>query len=259
MTETYNLKKSIPNKLLNEDGTITDLMGKTILAGSTTWENKKSLPNKFLNPDGTYSTFQDIIGSSVDTELFVIVQELPAEGLSNKIYLVPKSDGGFYEYAYNDNKWNIIGDVDIDLSNYSTTAQVQSAIAVALQNAKDYTDSQLKNFVPLQSFPDSFITNKTTQEFFNSIKDTNPAVGSYYLGGVELTDMPTGLLNAEVQVAVYPNKVLYATMRSADLVPYVWEANSYEYIGWTPIGDYALQSAKDYTDSQIRDVLGGEY
>ena len=254
-------KRALPNKLLNEDGTITDLMGNAVLTAVSVWQSKKSLPNKFLNPDGTYSTLQEIISGSVDTELFVIVQELPSIGLPNKIYLLPKASPqtGFYEYSYTDNSWNIIGDVDIDLSNYSTTQEVQAAIAIALQNAKDYTDEQLKNFVPLQSFPVSFDTTHDTETFFNSIKNSNPTVGSYYLGLVRLTDMPTGLIQAEVQVAVYPNKVLYATMRSADTEPYVWECNSYDYQGWVNQSAGTLQDAKAYTDQQIGQALGGEY
>lgn len=257
----YGTRQSIPNKLLNEDGSITDLMGNPVTPTSKLWEGRRSIPNKFLNADGSYSTLQEIISGSIDTDIFIVVQELPQVGEPNKIYLVPKAspETGFYEYSYIDGGWNIIGDVDIDLSNYPTTQEVTTAIATALQSAKDYTDEQLKNFVPLQSFPDSFDTTHSTETFFNSVKATNPTVGSYYLGLVKLTDMPTGLVQAEVQIAVYSNKVLYATMRSADLEPYIWECNSYDYQGWQNGNVETLQSAKNYTDQQIGNALGGEY
>ena len=259
----YGTRQSIPNKLLNEDGSVTDLMGNSVTPTSKLWEGRRSIPNKFLNADGTYSTLQEIISGSIDTEIYVVVEELPASGDSNKIYLVPQQDGTIDEYHWTGTKWDPIGMLEFDITDYSTTAQVQSMIATALQNSKDYTDEQLEHYVPMQSFPESFDTTHSTETFFQSIQASNPTVGAYYLGLVRLTDMPTGLIQAEVQVSVYPNGVLYATMRSADLEPYVWEANSYDYEGWQNHNSETLQSANDYTDTAIQNsitnVLGGDY
>ena len=99
-------------------------------------------------------------------------------------------------------------------------------------STKKYVDDKVKEYKPLQNFPNGTNTTGTTVQFFNSIKATNPAVGSLYLGLVRLTDMPTGLVQAEVEVEVYNNQVLYATMRSADTAPYVWYSNSFQYRGW---------------------------
>lgn len=247
-------KSAIANKLLQDDGTITDITGKEVVSDDEGYNAKPALPNKFLNADGTYSTLNEIFASVVDNEIFIIVDELPATGNPQKIYLVSDGEGGFIEYHFKDDHWDVIGVIEIDLSNYPTLQDMANAIEAAalatLNSSKAYTDEQLKNFVPLQMFPDSFVTDSTTTAFFNSVKAINPTVGSYYLGTVYLTDMPTGLEQAEVQIAVYPNKVLYATMRSADLSPYVWEANSYDYRGWEAGGTETLESAKAYTDAK---------
>ena len=263
MVDIYDSKRSLPNKLLNEDGSITDLMGNSVTPTSDIWKSKKSLPNKFLNADGTYSTLQEIISGSIDTNIYAVVEELPESGDSNKIYLVPQQDGTIDEYHWTGTKWDPIGMLEFDITNYSTTAEMQQAIATALQSANNYTDTQLRNYVPMQSFPTSFDTTHSTEAFFQSIQATNPAVGAYFLGLVRLTDMPTGLTQAEVQVSVYPNRVLYATMRSADLEPYIWEANSFDYQGWVNNNTTTLNDAKDYTDDAIEaaitNVLGGDY
>ena len=142
-TNVYNMKQGLPNKALNEDGTVTDLFGNSVENPSTAWENKQALPNKWLNPDGTYSTLREIIGGAIDTDVFVIVDELPSTGNPKKIYLVPDGKGGFTEYHYADGKWDPIGIVEIDLSNYPTKQDMTIAINAALQEAKQYTDTQV--------------------------------------------------------------------------------------------------------------------
>lgn len=269
-TNAYDLKSALPNKVLDEDGNVTDLFGNSVVPSSEAYINKPSLPNKWLNADGTYSTLMELISGAIDTDIFVIVDELPEEGDSKKIYLVPDGEGGFTEYHYVDGKWDPIGTVEIDLSNYWTIPQVQQAIANALQTSKDYadagdvstlqsartyTDNVIASFVPLKAFPASVVVDQSTTVFFNSIKALNLATGSMMLGLVELTDMPTGLIQAEVRVEVYDNNVIYAVMRSADLEPYVWEANSYDYRGWEQEGQTILDQAEDYADTKKTEAI----
>ena len=116
MNETvYDNKKSLPNKLLQEDGSITDLMGNPVGEAVDSYKNKPALPNKWLNSDGSYSTLAEILSGGVDTELFIVVEELPSSGETNKIYLVPDEKGGFTEYHWTGDKWDIIGAVDVDI------------------------------------------------------------------------------------------------------------------------------------------------
>lgn len=147
---TYILKNKIalPNKLLQDDGTVTDITGKVVVNAVDEFNNKPALPNKFLNPDGTYSTLNEIIAQMVDTDFFVIVDELPEVGNPQKIYLVPDEEGGFVEYHFINDRWDPIGLIKLDLAKYSTTTEMMQAIeAAALQtfnSAKSYTDQQIE-------------------------------------------------------------------------------------------------------------------
>lgn len=146
---TYILdsKKGLPNKLLQADGTTTDMLGNVVVNPDEAWDSKPALPNKWLNPDGTYSTLNEIIAGMVDTGIYVIVDELPAEGDPQKIYLVSDGKGGFVEYHWTGTKWDPIGMVEFDISNYSTTQEMMNAIEAAgiltLNSAKTYTDEQI--------------------------------------------------------------------------------------------------------------------
>lgn len=159
-------KPALPNKLLRDDGTITDITGAPVENAVEAYAAKQALPNKFLNPDGSYSTLNEIIASMVDTDLFIIVTELPSVGEKNKIYLVPKDKGsGFIEWLYADGQWDTIGEIDIDLSNYPTREEVQTAISAALSAAKQYTDA---NFL-----------KKDNSTAFTPTGDYNPSTKKY--------------------------------------------------------------------------------
>ena len=144
---TYILdsKAGLPNKLLQADGTTTDMLGNVVVNPDNAWDSKPALPNKWLNPDGTYSTLNEIIASMVDTSIYVIVDELPAEGDTQKIYLVSDGKGGFVEYHWTGEKWDPVGMIEFDISKYSTTQETMNAIEAAgvltLNSAKDYADN----------------------------------------------------------------------------------------------------------------------
>lgn len=145
---TYILdsKAGLPNKLLQADGTTTDMLGNVVVNPDNAWDSKPALPNKWLNPDGTYSTLNEIIASMVDTSIYVIVDELPAEGNTQKIYLVSDGKGGFVEYHWTGEKWDPVGMIEFDISKYSTTQEMMNAIEAAgvltLNSAKTYAEGQ---------------------------------------------------------------------------------------------------------------------
>lgn len=125
----FKSKKALPNKLMQEDGSITDMLGNPVTDSVAEYDSKTSLPNKWMNPDGSYSTLNEIIAGAIDTDLFIVVTELPEVGEENKIYLVPKESGtGFVEWAYIDGQWDTIGELEIDLSDYPTTEEMQQYV-----------------------------------------------------------------------------------------------------------------------------------
>ena len=194
MENSLSKKRAIPNKLLQEDGTVTDLMGNQVVNSTEIYNKKPALPNKFLNPDGSYSTLSEILGKVIDTTLFIVVDTLPEIGNPNKIYLVPNDTGSFDEYFWNSkNQWDKIGALN----------------------------------VPMQSFENypSLVTNKTTNEFFESVKALNLPTGTLLLGGTTLTDISNvapGMGNEEMKVEIYPNNIIRGIMTSTNVSPYEW-------------------------------------
>lgn len=185
---------AIPNKLLQRDGSVTDFAGQTSANPVMEYTNRPALPNKFLNPDGSYSTFDELLGKIVDTNIFIVVDTLPKIGKSNKIYLVPNNTGSFDEYFWNSkNQWDKIGALN----------------------------------VPMQAFENypSLVTNKTTDEFFESVKALNLPTGTLLLGGTTLTDISDvapGMGNEEMKVEIYPNNIIRGIMTSTNISPYEW-------------------------------------
>lgn len=149
--DVLSSKSAIPNKLLNADGTITDIAGNLITDSVKSYNAKPTIPNKFLNADGTYSTLAEIIAGITDGDIYVVVDELPSTGQTNKIYLVPDDKGGFAEYHWTGDKWDPVGMIDIDLSDYPTTQQMINAIEASasstLVSSESYADAQIQGAI----------------------------------------------------------------------------------------------------------------
>ena len=194
MANSLDDMPAIPNKLLQRDGSITDFAGQTSTNPVMEYTNRPALPNKFLNPDGSYSTLDALLGKIIDTTIFIVVDTLPTTGESNKIYLVSNDTGSFDEYFWNNkNQWDKIGALN----------------------------------VPMQSFENypSLVTNKTTNEFFESVKALNLPTGTLLLGGTTLTDISNvapGMGNEEMKVEIYPNNIIRGIMTSTNVSPYEW-------------------------------------
>lgn len=135
-----NSKKALPNKLLQDDGSVTDIAGNVVTSSVDAYDSKPALPNKFLNPDGTYSTLNQIITEMIDTDIFIIVDELPQTGEENKIYLLV--DGNkLIEYIWVNNKWDPVGMVEFDINDYYTKSEITQLLAGVLNSAKEYADT----------------------------------------------------------------------------------------------------------------------
>ena len=139
MDQAYELSKSLPNKWLNPDGSITDSQGNIISpateAMASVYKASKSIVNKFIDVDGETKTYEQI-----SLNIFVPVDKLPETGENNKIYLVPADNGTFDEYYWINGKWEVLGNVALDLSDYPTFDQMNSAIDEAIGNTlrKEY-------------------------------------------------------------------------------------------------------------------------
>lgn len=156
----YNSSKAIPNKALNSDGSITDLLGNAVSDPILEYELAKALPNKFLNADGSYSTLQDILIAGIDTGIFIVVEELPSVGVTNKIYLVPNGHNTFDEYFWDGENWDKIGETYIDLSNYYTKTETDNNF-LKKTNTTEYTPTANYHPATKKYVDDAISTNIT--------------------------------------------------------------------------------------------------
>ena len=119
---------------------------------------------------------------------------------------------------------------------------------------KQYVDSQSVTF---KAFPNTFPTTGTTQDFITAVQALNLPTGNVYLGGVTFSDLPFSG-NAEVEVYIYPNNVVFLMLRSANVYPYLWTCNSHTYRGWESVGHQAstIPTATSNTLGQIVQYTG---
>lgn len=191
----FDMKQAIPNKVLQEDSTITDLNGNPVTGSSDLYNSIPAIPNKVINPDGSYSTLTEIIGGTADTDIFIVVEELPETGEPNKIYLMPNNETGYFdEYFWNSNgEWDKIGALNVPMQAF-------------------------------QNYP-SLVTNSTTDAFFQSVADLHLPTGTLLLGSTKLTDIndvAPDMVNEEMKVEIYPNGIIRGTMTSTNVSPYEW-------------------------------------
>ena len=82
------------------------------------------LVNYYLKSETYTKAEVDRIIESVTSISFEVVTELPTTGESNKIYLKLKEESAnnsYEEYIWINEKWELIGSTEVDLSNYVTT------------------------------------------------------------------------------------------------------------------------------------------
>ena len=133
-------------------------------------------------------------------------------------------------------------DGDGEGSPFITVADVDAKVDEKLKIIK--TDGQGNKYLADDGKYKDIVTNRslnpvwkidgTTQEFINSIlADSTAVVGTSYLGGVEFTDLPTPLNNAECLVEILSStlgsdiKVIHLDLYSATTSPYHWSTIYY--------------------------------
>lgn len=148
-------KTEVDNALSGKADTATTLSGYGITDAYTKTETDNAITAATSGLQHTLSagtgieiTTGNVINCTIDTGLYVVVQELPAQpaaGNENKIHLVPLATGStgqndyYEEYLWKGDAWEYLGtrQVEIDLSDYWTSAQTQSAITNATSGKVD--------------------------------------------------------------------------------------------------------------------------
>jgi len=165
---------------------------------------------------------------------------------SNNLTNVPQVDGQLIYVKDTNEVYMDVGETRNNITDF-----ISKTNTTAFTPTQDYHPATKKyvddNCVPYQPFPAGITTNSTTQVFMSSIRALNLPAGSTYLGGVTLTDMPF-VGNAEVEVYIYPNNVVYCELRSANVSPYRWWCNSHTYRGWE-VANHCISSDINYNNT----------
>lgn len=168
------------------------------------------LTNYYIKTDTYTKTEVNTLINNITKVTIQIVQELPADPSPNVIYFVPKStagtNNGYYEYIYVNNNWELIGDTEVDLSDYATITYVDTGLGGKVDKVtgyglskNDFTDALLtklngieagaeanvqSNWNETNSSSDAYIQNKPTNvsAFTN---DANYTTKSYVDGALD--------------------------------------------------------------------------
>lgn len=181
-----------------------------------------------------YATKQDL--AAIPKFGIEVVDELPTEEISDTtIYLVPQEGSAasgqdiYDEYIYipgegeGQGKWELIGNTDIDLSNYSTTEQMNSAISSAVSAAtadmatNASVDGKLANYATTEAMNGALAGKADTStvtaltERVSTAEGEIDALQSEMANKVEADDVATAISSATIQGSQVNGAVASAT------------------------------------------------
>ena len=132
------------NKSLSDLGIATKTSDLTNDSGFIT-KLVNDLSNYYLKSETYTKTEVNNLIGQIGSIQFQVVNELPLTGNSSYIYLVPSSNPTTQnikdEYMWNNNAWEQIGSIRIDLTGYATENWVNSQISIFL------TSTQIQNLI----------------------------------------------------------------------------------------------------------------
>lgn len=107
----------------------------------------------------------------------------------------------------------------------------------------------------IMDFPDYIVTDKTMDDLLTSLNENNLPTGCIYIGKVNCSDLPEGLVQAELKIEAIKNSddlnVYYFTIISTDIYPYLWTAIGFNtFSGWhkRPISEDIPTKLSDLDD-----------
>jgi hypothetical protein len=117
----------------------------------------KFKPTQFNIVDGEVSLKQNYLSTLIsekliNTEVIVVIEELPSTGLENKIYLVPVDSTTCTGYIWSEllKNWVSLGSMTLNLANYYTKPQTTTLLEEIISNFTEhltnyYTKLQVNN------------------------------------------------------------------------------------------------------------------
>lgn len=165
-----------------------------------------------LEINGTTYTYEQLLDGEGISDLFSptglsfeIVEELPQTGEEGVIYLVPNEDETYTEYIWiaDEERFELIGTTDVDLTNYYTKAQVDALIPT---NVSDLTNDA------------GYITQTTADSTYATQVVVNEEIAARIQGDADInTTLGTKADKSDTYTKTQVDTALSEKANSADL------------------------------------------
>lgn len=162
-----------------------------------------------------------------------IVQSLPVTGDEHIIYMVPKTGSGtnnYDEYMWINNAYELIGNTEVDLTDYYNKTQVDTAL-----NGKANTATSLSGYGITDAYTktevDTALSGKSGTVIVEKLSDTTMAtIGAQSISSISVTATKQGYTPIGI-VGVYLKKPAWQEYypHLAIAGSYIYEAGGYYY------------------------------
>lgn len=198
---------------------------------------------KIINIQAATEEYVKQLISTIQTASFEVVDALPESDIkSNAIYLVPSNISGlnniYDEYIYVNDKWELIGNTNIDLSQYAT---------------KEYVDDKDNDNVKYTTDNNVELKNHIITPFGSALYGSSPDNGWTNLASVKGYNLET---EDEVVQTEFGSAALHTNINSKDR-PTVETSEGQEqvrYLSDTEIDDKVSSTDKTYSSSKINSL-----
>ena len=198
---------------------------------------------KTINIQAATEEYVKQLISTIQTASFEVVDALPESDIkSNAIYLVPSNISGlnniYDEYIYVNDKWELIGNTNIDLSQYAT---------------KEYVDDKDNDNVKYTTDNNVELKNHIVTPFGSGLYGSSPENGWTNLAAVKGYNLDT---EEEIIQTELGSATLHTNINSKDR-PTVETSEGQEqirYLSDTEINDKVSSTDKTYSSSKINSL-----
>ena len=149
--------------------------------------------------------------ASIVTTTFEVVDELPEQGESNVIYLVPNEqsdDNEYEEYIWVNNNWELIGTTRVDLTPYYTSEQVDQLLNPISSNVTSLQQNKLdKNLGADNANKHLGIDSSGNILPVDNVVTTDELTGAL-LGEQKAREKQDELLQGEIDTKMAPSNII---------------------------------------------------
>lgn len=210
--EAFRQELEILSRLVNQMQTVLENKQDQLTAGLGITISTQNVISAERNASNTYTKEEvDALIGDVEHARYEVVDTLPATGLTNVIYLVPKTGGGHDMYIWDDvnEEFVPIGDDNLDLTGYSTTGETVSNIT---RSGKTFTATRADGTTftfDQQDTTYGAATTSTAGLMSAADKTKLDAIGSVLAGTALTTTVANGTTTTAVSKLTIPTSGMW--------------------------------------------------